>query len=104
MQAADGSKTVCQAYVCRDGACLDKCTSTNDCLNGFACDGSKCIATSAAATGDDGGGCGLTPRADAGAAVGAVAVRARRAPASPGHFGVGSTVIEVSDAALPPPG
>jgi len=62
-QAADGSKTKCNAYVCQSGACLDKCTSTNDCQNGFVCDGAgACVATATAAAGDESGGCSMGTR------------------------------------------
>lgn len=55
LQAADGSKTTCTAYVCRDGACLDKCTTSNECQNGYACDGTQCVSASAPPPASDGG-------------------------------------------------
>ncbi len=61
LQAADGSKTKCEAFVCRDGVCLDKCNTSNDCQNGFACDGAgKCVSASSAPVSTDSGGCSTT--------------------------------------------
>ncbi len=62
IQSADGTKSKCTAFICRDGACLDKCTSTDECQNGFLCNGTACVTNSGAATTDEGGGCSYGAR------------------------------------------
>jgi hypothetical protein len=59
LQAADGTETRCDAFACRDGACLNTCGSSNDCQNGYACDVGKCVSTNqqAASSAGSSGGC-----------------------------------------------
>jgi hypothetical protein len=59
LQAADGSKTKCTAFICRDGACLDKCTSTNDCQGGYICGGDGACSPLAGQSAGDEGGCAM---------------------------------------------
>lgn len=59
LQSADGTRAKCNAFICRDGVCLNKCTSTNDCQNGFVCDGAGVCTPNAGQTSEDAGGCAM---------------------------------------------
>jgi hypothetical protein len=43
---ADGSTASCGAYRCNAGACLQVCTSVDDCAASYVCDGNKCVSPS----------------------------------------------------------
>jgi hypothetical protein len=59
VERKDGSVVPCGAYVCRAGACLDSCTSSDDCAPGKSCDTASkgCIATTPDAPAAAQGGC-----------------------------------------------
>lgn len=58
-QDVDGDLSDCTPARCRDGVCLDSCTSTADCASGFSCDpDGDCVPVPSAAASGDGGGCG----------------------------------------------
>jgi hypothetical protein len=42
---ADGRTASCGAYRCNAGACLQVCTSVDDCAASYVCDGNKCVPT-----------------------------------------------------------
>ncbi|MBI2390113.1 MAG: hypothetical protein HYV09_11045 [Deltaproteobacteria bacterium] len=58
-----GSKTNCAPFRCADGACIEKCTDSNACIVGYACDTSsgKCAPATGAPDGDE-GGCTMNAR------------------------------------------
>jgi hypothetical protein len=58
--APSGTSKDCTPYKCEGKACLDKCSSSSECVDGYVCDtpSKTCIvANGTPATGDDGGGC-----------------------------------------------
>jgi len=59
---ADGAIKSCAPYVCKAGACIDSCGSTDDCAPGLVCDPEKkTCAEPAIASADEGGGCSTAP-------------------------------------------
>jgi N-acetylneuraminic acid mutarotase len=72
MLTSDGKTVECAPYVCRDKRCLDKCTSSVDCVAGSACESGACTAV-APSTDDSSGGCTMVP-GRGGAAGGAAGV------------------------------
>jgi len=67
----DGDHTVvfsdrtadCAPFTC-DGeldVCRETCASTGDCVRGYVCSGSQCVATSEASAADQDGGCAVRP-------------------------------------------
>ncbi len=56
----DGTKTTsCLTYKCRGGKCLDKCSTSDDCVTPNLCDGDKCVApTTTPPVPPEEGGCG----------------------------------------------
>jgi len=83
-----GKATACAPFVCRGGACLAACTTTDDCQAGLVCDTASktCVPLSNGAETGSSGGCGVggssSTRDDAGlglvVAIGLYAVRRRR--------------------------
>ncbi|MGZ3419687.1 MAG: kelch repeat-containing protein [Polyangiales bacterium] len=57
MLTSDGNTVECAPYVCRDRACLGKCTSSADCIAGSACESGAC--TAPVPETDSGGGCAM---------------------------------------------
>jgi len=60
---AEGKSTSCAPLVCKDGACLDRCTTTDDCVRGTACAEGQCVPPTVVfdTSGED-GGCGYGRR------------------------------------------
>ncbi len=59
----DGVEQKCEPYRCRStGECGDRCTTTDECATGYACDGAVCVPTAATDTGDSGGCAVGSPR------------------------------------------
>jgi len=85
---AAGRAASCAPLRCRDGACLDKCATSGDCVTGTVCDGDgRCIlAPSTAPTGSDEGGCAISSRSAGGRGVSLLVLllvlRRRRRPRS----------------------
>lgn len=53
----DGGEKACEPFACdpATGNCFDRCTSSQQCLPGFACDGDKCAPVAAPGMAADGG-------------------------------------------------
>jgi len=51
----DGNVTPCGVSRCKGGKCVEICATTEDCAQGYLCDGSKCVAPPPASTTDEGG-------------------------------------------------
>jgi len=83
---ATGRAAPCAPLKCREGACIERCATSDDCIAGTICDGAgKCVlAPTADAAAPDEGGCvyGVGSRAGPGAALALIAsallARARR--------------------------
>jgi hypothetical protein len=75
-----GRSASCRPYLCRDGACLTACKTSDDCAPGTMCDGNECVAAPpSGAGGADQGGCavaGTGAGAGAGAGAGWIAIAA----------------------------
>ncbi len=51
-------EVTCDPYLtCEAEACATSCVSTNDCIDGFVCNGGACVEPAAGQDGDDDGGC-----------------------------------------------
>ncbi|MGZ3456025.1 MAG: Kelch repeat-containing protein, partial [Polyangiales bacterium] len=83
LQSADGTQKSCLPYLCVAGACLQKCTSSDECAGGTICDtpSSQCVASAPA---ESSGGCTVRTAkpndvsAALGALLAAVLLRRRR--------------------------
>ncbi len=62
---ARGKSTPCAPYVCKGGACIEVCSSSDDCAKGSVCDAGKCVDPKAppppAAETGESGGCAMGP-------------------------------------------
>ncbi len=78
----DGKPSSCAPLLCKDGACLQTCATTDDCVPGTVCLSGQCVPPAAVASTDDGGGCAIGRSSFSGAgaffALLAAAVCARR--------------------------
>ncbi len=64
LESADGSTQACAPFICRDGACLDACTSDSECSGGARCVEARCVAvseTSSVSAASTGCSCSLAP-------------------------------------------
>jgi len=62
---AEGKSAPCAPFLCREGACIEACTTSTECAPGTACDGSgRCVPPTVTTVADDGGGgCAVSPSA-----------------------------------------
>lgn len=62
LTGADGTKQACAPYRCAAAACLSSCSSSDDCLGGYACDVATraCLPAGDGGGTSDGGGCGAS--------------------------------------------
>lgn len=52
---ADGRAQSCGVYLCKDGACLERCERSEQCAPGLLCDGAQCVRAAPAEPASDGG-------------------------------------------------